>query len=212
MVDYNSFAKTFAESRKDMKWQEIDYFLSDLSLDKKSILDIWCGSWRLLESLKQKSSDFDYLWLDLSEELLKIAKENNPEKTFENLNMLDINKVERGFDFVFFIASFHHLWKTEERLEVLSKAKKLLKKWWKIFMTNWALNSSVNNEKYKKSIVEKSENEFWWADYQIKISSNFRYYHCFSIEELEYLFKKSNFNIIENRLFENEKNYISIID
>jgi hypothetical protein len=29
-VDYNNFAKTFSKSRKNMKWEEIDYFLSFL--------------------------------------------------------------------------------------------------------------------------------------------------------------------------------------
>jgi hypothetical protein len=28
MVDYNNFAKEFAKSRKNMKWEEIDYFLT----------------------------------------------------------------------------------------------------------------------------------------------------------------------------------------
>jgi len=44
-MDYNNFAKTFSNSRKNMKWEEIDYFLEFInknSLDKKniSILDI----------------------------------------------------------------------------------------------------------------------------------------------------------------------------
>jgi hypothetical protein len=40
-VDYNKFAKTFSESRKNMKWEEIDYFLSFLENKKDfSVLDI----------------------------------------------------------------------------------------------------------------------------------------------------------------------------
>jgi hypothetical protein len=27
-VDYNNFATTFSNSRKNMKWEEIDYFIS----------------------------------------------------------------------------------------------------------------------------------------------------------------------------------------
>jgi len=27
-------------------------------------------------------------------------------------------------------------------------------------MTNWALNSEINNEKYKKAVVNNSENKF----------------------------------------------------
>jgi hypothetical protein len=78
-------------------------------------------------------------------------------------------------------------------------------------MTNWALNSELNYEKYQKSIIEWSKNDFWWLDYSIKIWEFTRYYHCFSLEELEYLSKKSWFEIVENRLFDNNRNFITIL-
>jgi hypothetical protein len=78
-------------------------------------------------------------------------------------------------------------------------------------MTNWALNSQLNAEKYKNSIVENSKNEFWSQDYNIKIGKFTRFYHSFSLEELEYLFKQVWFDIIENRLFENGRNWVSIV-
>jgi hypothetical protein len=66
----------------------------------------------------------------------------------------------RKFDYIFFIASFHHLQTIEERLEVLNKARELLNEDGKIFLTNWSLSSELNKEKYNKSVIEKSENEF----------------------------------------------------
>lgn len=47
-VDYNNFAQTFAASRKNMKWEEVEYFFSTLQ-GGESIVDIACGSGRLLE-------------------------------------------------------------------------------------------------------------------------------------------------------------------
>jgi hypothetical protein len=87
-----------------------------------------------------------------------------------------------------------------------------LKQNWKIFMTNWALNSKLNKEKYWNSVIKNSENEFWWLDYNIKIGKFNRYYHCFSLQELKILFKKSWLNTIENRVFDNERNFISILE
>ena len=78
-------------------------------------------------------------------------------------------------------------------------------------MTNWALNSKLNKEKYLDSIMENSKNEFWSLDYIVKIGQYNRYYHCFDLSELENLFTKTWFEIIENREFENWKNFISII-
>ncbi len=120
-------------------------------------------------------------------------------------------KNSKLFNYIFFIASFHHLENLEERLEVLTQTKKLLKKWWIIFMTNWDLQSELNIQKYKSSIIKNSKNQFWSQDYSIKIGKYNRFYHSFSLKELEFLFQKSWFQIIENRLFENKKNIVSII-
>jgi hypothetical protein len=40
MVDYNNFAKTFSSSRKNMKWEEIDYFLENYDISEKYIFDV----------------------------------------------------------------------------------------------------------------------------------------------------------------------------
>lgn len=211
-VDYNSFWKEFAKSRKGMKWEEIDYFIDNhISSPSFSVLDIWCGSWRLLEIFKGRGLQCNYTWIDLSSVLLTEAQDNHKEATFKELNMLDIDSLEWKFDYIFFIASFHHLDNPKDREEVLNKAKKLLKEDWKIFMTNWALSSWNNYERYKKSIVENSENEFGGLDYKIKFGEYLRYYHAFTVEELNHLFESTSYNVIENRLFDSQKNFISVI-
>lgn len=225
-VDYNSFAKTFSNSRKNMKWEEIEYFLSFLS-EKENliILDIWCWNGRFLWELNKNNLDIkSYLGVDLSDWLLDEAKKTYPNNKFQELDMLNLEKVNllsliKGgvggefikFSDIFFIASLHHLKTIEERINVLKQAYDLLEENGKIFMTNWALKSELNIHKYNKSIIKDSRNEFGWEDYNIKIWKFDRYYHCFSIEELNYLFSKAWFKIIENKLFENNRNYVSII-
>ncbi len=213
-VDYNDFAKTFSNSRKNMKWEEINYFISFLEWKENlNILDIWCGNWRFLWALKDNNLNIkNYLWLDLSKWLLIEARKLYPENEFLESNMLEISKIKQKFTDIFFIASFHHLNTLKDRKKVLSKAYGLLEDWWRIYMTNWALNSDLNKEKYSNEIIENSKNEFWSLDYIIKIGQYNRYYHCFDLSELDDLFKKTWFEIIENRLFENKKNFISIIE
>jgi len=222
-VDYNNFAKTFSESRKNMKWEEIKYFLSFLSSKKnKNILDIWCWNGRFLWVLKINNIDFNnYLWIDLSKWLLEEAKRFYPENNFLELNMLDLDKnifvfdeknPEKKWENIFLIASFHHLDNLENREKVMKNLFNILKKGWKIFMTNWALNSELNNKKYEKSIIKNSENKFLSLDYKIKIWKFERFYHCFDLSELEFLAKKYWFKIIENRLFENKRNFVTILE
>lgn len=212
-VDYNKFAKTFSESRKNMKWEEIDYFLSFLENKKDfSVLDIWCGNWRFLWVLKENHIDIkNYLWVDLSDWLLQEAKKMYSKNNFLKLNMLNLDEINYKFDYIFFIASFHHLSNLQDRINVLKKAYNLLNNHGKIFMTNWALNSELNKKKYLKSVIKDSKNKFWSLDYDIKIWEFKRYYHCFSLKELDYLFKEIWFKIIENKLFDNNRNFISII-
>ena len=218
MVDYSGFAKTFSDSRKNMKWEEIEYFLwKTSSFEWKKILDIWCGNWRLTSPLtplligEGDDNKNYYLWIDLSEELLKEARKLYKDFEFIELDMLDLFKLNEKFNLIYFIASFHHLSSIEDRIKVLKDTCDLLENWWMIFMTNWALNSKLNYQKYKNSIIFWSENKFWSIDYNIKIWKFTRFYHSFSLSELDYLFKESWFEIIENRLFENNKNFISIL-
>lgn len=218
MVNYNNFAKTFSNSRKNMKWEEIIYFINYLDKSIKTndkrinVLDIWCGNWRLLSELKNSWLQIsNYLWVDLSKELLVEAKKIHPNFEFLELDMLNIDSIQKKIDCIFFIASFHHLQTVEERLDVLKQAKNLLNEWWIIFMTNWALHTWVIKDRYKKSKKENSENQFWSFDFDIKIGDFSRYYHSFYLEELEYLFKETWFKVSENRLFDTEKNIISII-
>ena len=79
-------------------------------------------------------------------------------------------------------------------------------------MTNWALNSELNSKKYSESVIKKSENKFWSTDYNIVFWEYDRYYHCFDLKELEYLAQKPWFKIIENRLFDSQKNFITILE
>lgn len=214
-VDYNDFSTTFSKSRENMKWEEIDYFLDFLwkeNSDSTSILDVGCGNGRLIGHIEKNWIKItNYLWTDLSSWLITEANKLYPDKSFQVLDMLSISEIKEKFDYIFFIASFHHLKTIEERIEVLKQIKNILKLNWTIFMTNWALNSELNSEKYKESMIENSKNEFLSQDYNIKIGEFIRYYHSFSLQELDYLFKNTWFEIVENRLFDNKRNFISII-
>jgi len=212
-VDYNNYAKTFSNSRKNMKWEELDYFLDYISdIDNLKILDVWCWNWRLLKHLIDKNIKINkYLWVDLSEWLLSEARKIHDSYDFLELDMLKLDSINEKFNIIFFVASFHHLSCVEDRLLVLKEVYNLLEKWWLVLMTNWALNSSLNYNKYLKSIIPESRNSFWSIDYNIKIWEYDRYYHCFDLTELDFLVKNTWFKIIENKLFWNKKNLITIL-
>lgn len=217
MVDYNNFAKTFSKSRKNMKWLEMEYFLDKLNLsDNSNILDVWCGNWRFLWELMnifgEKINKDNYTWVDLSSGLLDEARKDYSEFNFHELNMLDLDSLKQNYTDIFFYASFHHLQSIEDRKIVLKKTYDLLEKWGKVYMTNWALNSDLNKKRYSEAEIVDSQNKYWSVDFNIKLAWNNRYYHCFSLDELKILSEEVWFKIIENRLFENDRNFITILE
>ena len=71
-------------------------------------------------------------------------------------------------------------------------------------MTNWNLMSESNFLRYEKGYQGN-------GDFQIKIGVHNRYYHGFTLEEFENLFQENGFNVLENRVFEDGRNLVSII-
>jgi len=212
-VNYNNISNDFSKSRIWMKWPEINYFIEKILLKEPNpnILDIWCWSARLLEQINSIwNFKLIYSWVDNSSWMLDNAKKNFPQSNFYLSDMVNIS-LENKYNIITFIASYHHLNDIIERENTLKIAYDLLEDWGYLFMTNWALDSEINNEKYKDSIIDNSLNNFWSKDYMIKFWEYNRYYHCFDLKELEYLANKTWFKIIENKLFENKKNIITIL-
>ncbi|MDD2917170.1 MAG: class I SAM-dependent methyltransferase, partial [Candidatus Gracilibacteria bacterium] len=208
-MSYDAFASTFSHSRKNLRWGEIEYFVEYIkkhSTGNVSILDVGCGNGRFLDSLNTSNLLYSYLGIDESSGMIAEAQKLHPENTFK---VLDMNKLEElsdsnKYQFIVFIASFHHLRTEAERNLVLNSAKKLLAPDGVIMMTNWNLLGSELFPKYEKS--HKGH-----GDFGIKIGEYERYYHGFELSELGTLFQRNRYEILENRIFEGGKNIVSIL-
>ncbi len=214
-VDYNKYAKTFAQSRKDMSWPELEYCFGIMKKGA-SILDLACGSGRLLWEYNKFfwASPATYLWIDISQGLINEAKEAYPEQNFLLWDMRSFwqSLWSELYENIFCIAGFHHLESYEQRLQTLKEMKNKLSSWARVYMTNWSLHTWENREKYKKSQIWESENKYGSFDYKIKIGEHFRYYHSFSLEELWELAHEIWFNVLENRIFDTGRNSLTILE
>ena len=160
MRDYDKFSETFSNSRKNMKWPEIDELFEFLnkhkafsdkiklwntSLIKKiKILDIWCWSWRLLSYIQNYLKDFIYLWIDSSKWMIEEATKAYKWYEFKVRDMIDIDKIDNKYDIIFFIASYHHLDSDILRKRTLEKLRSISQPWAIVLMTNWNLFSEKN--------------------------------------------------------------------
>lgn len=136
-MSYDAFASTFSQSRKNLRWEEIEYFLEYIQKHffKKnvSILDVGCGNGRFLDSLALWEragvrASYNYLGIDESSGMIQEAKKFHPEQAFEVLDMNHLHELSshKKYEIIVFIASFHHLHTEDERRQVLADTKKLL--------------------------------------------------------------------------------------
>lgn len=102
------------------------------------MLDAGCGNGRLVPWLRENGYAGDYLGVDLSEELLKIAGKNFPEEEFLQANITEF-KEPAGFDLIISIAVLHHLENKEARLAALKNFYESLQPGGKVFLTVWNL-------------------------------------------------------------------------
>ncbi len=105
---YNTISGHFAQTRKKKLWPEILPFIKLIKTDMK-VLDIGCGSGRLLTEIKHKR--ISYLGLDFSKNLLNLAK-----KRFQNRRFLlrDITTPKGWhnigqYDVIFCLGVLHHI-------------------------------------------------------------------------------------------------------
>ncbi len=68
------------------------------------ILDVACGPGNITKYLLDKRPNFQVLGIDLSKNMLELAKKNNPTAEFQQLDCMDILSLNQKFDVI--IASF----------------------------------------------------------------------------------------------------------
>ncbi|MFZ3232968.1 MAG: class I SAM-dependent methyltransferase [Patescibacteria group bacterium] len=132
-TDYDAFGKAFARTRKGMGWQEVDLFCERLKIrnPKPNVLDVGCGSGRLLEQLSVHFSDFRYVGTDSSRVLVNVASKDFPNRTFALADMREVTnhpkvRADAPFDAVFAVASFHHLLTVSDRVAALKEFSSVL--------------------------------------------------------------------------------------
>lgn len=122
--DYNDIAEDYANDFFDDSSDEkyIDIFLQ--KLDGKQIMDVGCGNGRECKYMVEKG--FHVTGIDLSPEMLKIAKERVPHVEFKIMDISNITYPENSFDGIIANSSLFHV-PIEELPKVLNSFRKILK-------------------------------------------------------------------------------------
>ena len=207
---YNTEAKKYAETRKKF-WHEEKAILDAISplfegWKKVRVLEFWCGQ-------------FDYVWIDLSDELLSYASTANPNLTFFQWDITKLikNFEQESFDLIVWTSSFQHIPTTKERSFLMKNFYRLLNYDWTLLMTNRSLSNWFMKKNWK--IIMKTRLKSWlklknnkardlmvpriderWKVYE-------RFYHFFSLKELENLATFSWFTLKINTFIDWDGNF-----
>ncbi|OIO18956.1 MAG: hypothetical protein CO029_04585 [Candidatus Magasanikbacteria bacterium CG_4_9_14_0_2_um_filter_41_10] len=129
---YDEIASLFSSTREYI-WKDIKP-LKRFATKGNRILDIGCGNGRLYQLFDDLSTEFT--GIDISQNLIKIAKEKYPEATFVVGDMRTLPFEDSSFDIAYSIAAVHHL-PPEGQLDVLNEVARVLVPGGLFVMTNW---------------------------------------------------------------------------
>lgn len=152
---------------------EIDKFVS--LLNGRDVLDIGCAMGSFTKYVSDKGYNVD--GIDISPKLIEIAKRKVPSANFQVMDMLDL-KIDKLYDGIMFINSTIHVEK-KDMLDMFKNVSKLLKEDGTLFI----ILLEGEGEMYVEEPLKPSIKEF----------VNF-----YTKNEIETLFRKSHFSIIES--------------
>ena len=168
---------------------------------KIRVLEFWCWSGRFATLLNQHFPwQFDYVWIDLSEELLSYASKDNPNLTFFQWDITKLikNFEQESFDLIVWTSSFQHIPTAKEHSFLMKNFYRLLDYDGMLLMTNRSLSDWFIKKHWKIVMKARILSRFRWNSRDLMVprtDSDWkvyeRFYHFFSLKELENL---SNFS------------------
>ena len=157
--DYNKISTHFSSTRK-YNWPEVADAIEGLGIKKDDkVLDLGCGNGRLFEALEKY--DIDYYGLDISEELVKIAKKTYPKGNFIASDLLKTPYKDNEFDVIVSIATLHHIPSKKLRREALKEVYRITKQGGKILISIWYFWNKPN---YLGKILKSAIKRFYQKD------------------------------------------------
>jgi len=97
---YNKCAVAFQDKfmEMDLYHNSYDRFCDRVETVNPRILEVACGPGNITRYLLSKRPDFNILASDLAENMVKLAKMNNPTAEYKVINCLDILSLDEKFD------------------------------------------------------------------------------------------------------------------
>ena len=109
-----------------MRIEDVDRALMLNESNSRKVLELGCGSGRDAKYIITKVGAENYIGIDASEGLIKLAREKVPQATFQVKDMRDVSCETESIGVIFSFASMLHV-NREEMADIIEKCHKILK-------------------------------------------------------------------------------------
>ncbi|OHA46125.1 MAG: hypothetical protein A2541_02890 [Candidatus Taylorbacteria bacterium RIFOXYD2_FULL_36_9] len=110
-----------------IRFEDIDRVIKLNESGSNRVLELGCGNGKDAEYIVSKVGDNNYIGLDASLGLVKLARKKVSHGTFQVKDMRNLDFEDESFGIIFSFASMLHV-KQEEMVEIIEKCHKILKK------------------------------------------------------------------------------------
>ncbi len=114
---FNKYASQYEEKymQLDLYKDSLNVFIKNLPGKNPHVLDMGCGPGNIMSYILKQKAGYKFMGTDLSPNMLKIAKKNNPSTRFKLLDSRKINEIEEIFNGIICSFCIPYLDKTEVR-------------------------------------------------------------------------------------------------
>lgn len=199
---YDLIAPDYARTRLNLSTY-LKEAIAELNPSGK-ILDSGCGSGAVFEALI--SYGIDYYGLDFSKKLIELATEKYPQGRFFEGDVLRLPFEDNYFDSLLSISVAHHIPGNDlrsrfikEQMRVVKPNGKMLFRVWDLKIIPEAASILAKNTFWKflgQNKMDFGDIMYPWKSSEQKIVA-YRYFHCFTENELANLLKKSGLEVIK---------------
>jgi 2-polyprenyl-3-methyl-5-hydroxy-6-metoxy-1,4-benzoquinol methylase len=143
---FNTHAKLYQEKYMSVElYANSLNFFCDLIYDNAEVLEIACGPGNITRYLLDKKPTLKILGTDIADNMLELARANNPEAEFKQKDCREINSLDKKYDAIMCGFCLPYLSK-EEAKQLIADAADLLK-------PNGVLYLSTMEDDYSKSTL-----------------------------------------------------------
>lgn len=176
---WNKIASQYQDQFMDLDLYNdtYDFFCNLISKEEPRLLEIGCGPGNITKYLLARRPDFQIFGIDISPNMIELAKKNNPTASFAIMDSRHISELESGYDGI--VCGFC--------LPYLSQADG------RIFIADCSDLLNENGNLYL-SFVEGDPIK---SDFQVISSGDRTYFYFYNLDELTVQLEKNNFKQIE---------------